>query len=57
MPSDINLVNLMRNPVVDRAAQTALFIHTCIQQASFSGAQNNGVVHTSGMTDKYDMTV
>ena len=49
----------MRNPVLYRAAQdsTALFIHTCIQQASCPGAETDGVVHMSGMSDKYDINV
>ena len=49
----------MTNPVLYRAAQdsTALSIHTCIQQASFPGTQNDGVVNMGGMSDKYDIPV
>ena len=49
MPDYIRLCCIMHS--------TALFIHTCIQQASFPGSQNNRLVHMSGMTDKYDIPV
>ena len=52
-PSGVNAMN----PVLDWAAQTALCIHTCIQQASFPGAENDGVEHMSGMTNEDDIPV